>query len=100
MTTVADTVATDEERVLDLCEQLLRTHDPKALKAREFLGAQFDAGLGWVHFPEGEGGLGLSPRLQKTINERLTAAGAPVAYYRNPIGHGMSAPTIVTHGSE
>ena len=64
------------------------------------LGAQFDLGLAWVHFPEGHGGLGASPKLQKTINERLAAAGAPQAYYRNPIGHGMSAPTIVVHGSE
>ena len=28
--------------------------------AVEFLGAQFDLGLAWVHFPEGHGGLGLS----------------------------------------
>jgi alkylation response protein AidB-like acyl-CoA dehydrogenase len=53
-----------------------------------------------VHFPEGHGGLGLSPRLQKLANETLWAAGAPHAAARNPIGHGMGAPTVVTHGSE
>ena len=29
-----------------------------------FRGAQFDRGLAWVHFPEGCGGLGLSPKMQ------------------------------------
>src|SRR3954451_551434 len=97
---LAEATSTDEQTVLDKIEKLLAEHDPKTTDAVTFLGAQFDAGLAWVHFSEGNGGLGLSPKLQKTINERLAAAGAPVAYYRNPIGHGMSAPTIVTHGSE
>ena len=64
-----------------------------------FLEAQYDLGLAWVHFPEGCGGLGLSPKLQNTINERLFGAGAPVPFSRNPIGVGMCAPTIVEHGS-
>ena len=66
----------------------------------EFLGAQFDRGLAWVHFPEGLGGLGLSPRLQTRINERVFAAGGPSAYYRNPIGYGMCGPTVVEWGSQ
>src|SRR5205807_10665745 len=49
---------------------------------------------------EGYGGLGLSPKLQNTINAKLFGAGAPVPYGRNPIGHGMCAPTLVTHGTE
>src|SRR5689334_7019822 len=97
---LAEANKTDEQVVLEKIDQLLAEHDPKTADPVEFLGAQFDLGLAWVHFPEGNGGLGLSPKLQKTINERLAAAGAPVAYYRNPIGHGMSAPTIVMHGSE
>ncbi len=40
-----------------------------------FLGAQFDRGLAWVHFPEGNGGLGLNPKLQKLVNERVYAGG-------------------------
>ena len=97
---LAEAERTDEAAVADRIDELLAKHDPKTTDANEFLGAQFDAGLAWVHFPEGNGGLGLSPKLQTVINERLSAAGAPVAYYRNPIGYGMSAPTIVTHGSE
>jgi alkylation response protein AidB-like acyl-CoA dehydrogenase len=101
MTTVAEpTIASDEQRVLALCEELLAAHPPADTSGIEFLGAQYDLGLAWVHFPEGYGGLGLSPKLQRTINERLLGAGAPNPYYRNPIGHGMGAPTVVTHGSE
>jgi len=93
-------VASDEQRVRDLCEELLSAHDPKATASAAFLGAQYDAGLAWVYFPEGEGGLGLAPSLQNVINERLWGAGAPISAARNPIGHGMGAPTIVAHGSD
>jgi alkylation response protein AidB-like acyl-CoA dehydrogenase len=92
--------AVDEAHVLRLCEQLLAELDPKTTPAEEFLGRQYDLGLGWVHFPEGYGGLGASPKLQKVINETLQEAGAPNAAVRNVIGHGMGAPTVVTHGSE
>jgi alkylation response protein AidB-like acyl-CoA dehydrogenase len=95
---MATTVQTDEQRVVDLCRDLLASHDPKA-DPTGFLGAQYDRGLAWVHFPEGSGGLGLSPKLQNTINQTLWAEGAPIAYARNPIGYGMCAPTVVTHGS-
>jgi alkylation response protein AidB-like acyl-CoA dehydrogenase len=90
----------EEQQVLERCAQLLDVHHPGATPARQFLGTQFDLGLAWVHFPEGFGGLGLSPRLQKTINERLGQAKAPSAAARNPIGYGMGAPTILTHGSD
>ncbi|GIU88714.1 MAG: acyl-CoA dehydrogenase [Acidimicrobiia bacterium] len=94
------TVTTDDQRVVEACDRLLAEHDPKSTPATEFLGAQYDAGLAWVHFPPGAGGLGLSPKLQTTINARLAAAGAPHPYGRNPIGYGMCAPTIVVHGTE
>ncbi len=86
--------------VLERLDQLMTDHPPAEVPAREFLGAQFDAGLAWVHFPEGRGGLGLSPQLQQVVNQRLAAERAPVAMARNPIGHGMGAPTVVTHGSD
>ncbi len=91
---------TEERQVLDRCEDLLRLHDPADVAPNVFLEAQYDAGLAWVHFPEGYGGLGLSPRLQRTVAERLAKAHAPLPYARNPIGYGMGAPTLVTHGSD
>jgi alkylation response protein AidB-like acyl-CoA dehydrogenase len=93
-------VTADEQRVTQLCDELLAKLDPRSTPHAEFLGAQYDLGLAWVHYPEGSGGLGLSPKLQNTINAKLFAAGAPIPYARNPIGTGMCAPTIVTHGSE
>jgi alkylation response protein AidB-like acyl-CoA dehydrogenase len=91
---------TDEARVLGACEALLDVHPPSSTSDVEFLGAQFDHGLAWVHFPEGQGGLGVGPKLQKVVNDRLGSAGAPSPYGRNPIGHGMGAPTVVSHGSD
>ncbi len=94
----SSSVSTDEQQVIDLCDQLLADHDVS--NTIDFLGAQFDAGLAWVHFDEGHGGLGLSPKLQSTINTHLAAGGAPNAHYRNPIGYGMGAPTVHTHGTD
>ena len=100
MTTLVTPATTDEQRVNDLVDQLLEQFPPKQVSTEVFLGAQFDLGLAWVHFPEGHGGLGLNPKLQKAINERVFAAGAPNPVYRNPIGHGMTGPTVVAWGSE
>src|SRR5438270_10773386 len=101
MTSTLDTsVGSDEKLVNDHIDQLLAEHDPKSSQPKDFLGAQYDLGLAWVHFPEGYGGLGVSPKLQRNVQERVTAAGGPQPYLRNPIGHGMGAPTVVTHGSE
>jgi len=102
--TVTDTpaaaAASDEDLVTSLCRQLLEEQPPHDTDPATFLGRQFDLGLAWVHFPEGRGGLGRSPKLQKLINETLVGAGAPIAAYRNIIGHGMGAPTVVAHGTD
>jgi alkylation response protein AidB-like acyl-CoA dehydrogenase len=98
-TTLEATVAGDEKLVSERIDQLLAEHDPHQTDVTTFLGAQFDLGLAWVHFPEGEGGLGVSPGLQRVVIDRLTAAGAPNAYFRNPIGAGMGAPTVAAHGT-
>jgi alkylation response protein AidB-like acyl-CoA dehydrogenase len=101
MSAITHPSATDAEaRVVELTERLLRDHPPASTPVLEFLGAQFDLGLAWVHFAAGDGGLGLPPRLQDAVNARLRAARAPTAAGRNPIGFGMGAPTVATHGSE
>ncbi len=97
---IAATPQSEDDEILALCHQLLAELPPAETDPVVFLGRQFDLGLAWVHFAEGHGGLGRSPRLQKLINETLQGAGAPIAAYRNIIGHGMGAPTIVTHGTE
>jgi alkylation response protein AidB-like acyl-CoA dehydrogenase len=100
MTMTESRLSADEQRVSDLVDELLAEFPPKSTSPFDFLGAQFDKGLAWVHFPEGNGGLGLNPKLQKIVVERLQAEGAPSAMYRNPIGYGMCGPTVVVWGSE
>ena len=66
----------------------------------EFLGACYDAGLSWVHFPEGQGGLGVSRGLQAVADRILQGAGGPVPLGLNPMGYGMAAPTIREHAQD
>jgi alkylation response protein AidB-like acyl-CoA dehydrogenase len=93
------TTSTEAALVSERIDQLLSEHDPKGDRL-EFFGAQFDLGLGWVHFPEGLGGLGVSPSHQIEVNHRLVAAGAPHPAMYNIIGYGMGAPTVLTHGTD
>src|SRR3954451_326322 len=100
MTTVETRTSRDEDRVQGLVDKLLDEHPPATTDHQEFLGAQFDAGLAWIHFDEGHGGLGLPPGLQRVVQDRLAKVHAPHPYPRNPIGYGMGAPTVFTHGSD
>lgn len=90
----------DEQLVRSHVADLLSQLPAKTTKPIEFLGKQFDLGLAWVHFPVGSGGLGVSPKFQKIINEEIGKAGGPNAYARNPIGYGMCGPTVVEWGSD
>jgi alkylation response protein AidB-like acyl-CoA dehydrogenase len=80
--------------------ELLARFPPTSTPTEEFLGAQYDLGLAWVDWPEGEGGLGVSAKLQEAVIRRLYDAGAPSARLRNPIGVGHAAPTIAVHGTD
>ena len=100
MTVTESSATTDEQRVEALVDELLEKFPPTSTDPVTFLGEQFDRGLAWVHFPEGLGGLGVNPKLQKNINERVFAAGGPNAGYRNPIGYGMCGPTVAVWGSD
>lgn len=89
---------TDElhERVRDL----IAAHDPATTDRLEFLNARFDAGLAWVHFPVGLGGLGLPRASQPVVDAELAAANAPDNDPRRiGIGLGMAAPTILAFGT-
>ena len=80
-------------------DAFLAEHDPAEESQTEFRGHQYDAGLAWVHYPVGFGGLGLPRRLQRTVERRLRAAGAqpadPSTFFWALIG-----PTILTHGTD
>ncbi len=91
--------ATTIERVDAAIDALLAAHDPSSEDDLAFRGHRYDAGLAWVHFPEGFGGLGLKPELNRHVERRLRAAGAaptdPSTFFMN-----LAGPTIVTHGTD
>ena len=80
-------------------DALLADHDPTSESYAEFRGHQFDAGLAWVKWPKGEGGLGVAPQLQKHVNKRLADAGAPATEAKQFFMY-LAGPTIATHGDE
>src|SRR5262249_18314431 len=100
-TTDAEPTTTDPDarRIADLVDALIADVDPATTDPIEFRGAQFDRGLAWVGFPEGDGGLGLNPKLQRDVDARLRAAGAKGPTSGRFFGMFLAAPTIVTHGS-
>jgi hypothetical protein len=57
--------------------QVVEAHDPRTTPLHELLGAVYDAGLAWVHFPVGLGGLGVSRGPQARTDEVLQGAGRP-----------------------
>jgi len=94
--TIPTSDTTGEALVNARLDTLLAEH--RAADTVEFLGAMYDLGLANVSFPEGFGGLGVSPGLQRTVVERVVAAGGPAP--RVSIGLGMAAPTIAVHGTD
>ena len=97
--TAATTNNSEETQVTSAIDALLSENDPKKMSYEEFRGAQFDHGLAWVYFDEGNGGLGVNPVLQRQVEGRLRDAGAspmkPAMFFMH-----LAAPTIHTHGSE
>jgi alkylation response protein AidB-like acyl-CoA dehydrogenase len=85
--------------VIERVEALLAAHPPASTEPEVFWGAQFDAGLAWVQFPEGRGGLGADRELQPVVHERLARAGAPRPEPVNLIGVSMAGPTLFEHGT-
>jgi alkylation response protein AidB-like acyl-CoA dehydrogenase len=89
----------DLQKVEAALDTLLADHDPNAEGYHEFRGHQFDAGLAWVQFAEGNGGLGVAPQMQQVVNKRLTEAGAEPTNAAQFFMF-LAGPTIVTHGDE
>ena len=69
-------VSSNDATVLDSAiDAFLAENDPKAMDNVAFRGARFDHGLAWVHFPEGNGGLGLRPDLNRVVERRMRERG-------------------------
>src|SRR3954449_11978524 len=67
-------LVTDDELV-ERTDALLKEVDAHSVDQFTFRGAQFDAGLALVHFPEGKGGLGLNRSKQTLVDNVLRKAG-------------------------
>jgi alkylation response protein AidB-like acyl-CoA dehydrogenase len=91
-------VDVNEAEIKERVAAFLAEHDPSGDRL-EFLRARFDAGLAWVWFPEGLGGLGVARELQQVVEREL--AGTPqIDTGVQGIGLGMAAPTILVFGTE
>jgi alkylation response protein AidB-like acyl-CoA dehydrogenase len=89
------------EALRERVRAFLAENDPAEMGKQDFLNARFDAGLAWVHYPAGLGGLGLSRTLQGVVDAEFAAAAAPLNDPdKNGIGLGMAAPTILAYGSD
>ncbi|MCA9506409.1 MAG: acyl-CoA dehydrogenase family protein [Spirochaetaceae bacterium] len=94
--------AIGEEALRARVRELLAAAHPDEVDRVTFRRAQYDHGLAWVHFPEGYGGLGLSPGLQAIVDDEI-ARHARTTYadlVLNPIGIGMGAPTVLAYAPE
>ncbi|MDP4502839.1 acyl-CoA dehydrogenase family protein [Nonomuraea turcica] len=88
----------NEAEIKERVAAFLGEHDPGGDRPA-FLRARFDAGLAWVWFPEGLGGLGVARELQQVVEREL--AGTPqINTGVQGIGLGMAAPTILAFGTE
>ncbi|WP_338674371.1 acyl-CoA dehydrogenase family protein [Streptomyces sp. SCSIO 30461] len=92
---------TDAHELRSRTREFLAARPPAGTDRADFLKARFDAGLAWVHYPPGLGGLGAPRTLQAVVDAELAAAGAPDNDPRRiMIGLGMAAPTILAYGTE
>jgi alkylation response protein AidB-like acyl-CoA dehydrogenase len=91
-----------EEEIRRRVRALLDEANPDRVDQFTFRSKQFDHGLALVHFPEGYGGLGVSPRLQAVVSDEIRKHAKTVYddMMINPIGIGMGMPTVLTHGTE
>ncbi len=93
--------AVDADELRRRVRDLLEAHPPATTEPLDFLRARFDAGLAWVHYPAGLGGLDAPRSLQAVVDAELAAAGAPDNDPRRiGIGLGMAAPTILGFGTD
>jgi len=97
--THASALLAELEQVDPAIDALLARLDPASTPDAEFRGARYDAGLAWVHFPPGFGGLGIRPELNRHVEKRFRDAGSaasdPTMFFMH-----LAGPTIVTHGTD
>ncbi|TQC49215.1 acyl-CoA dehydrogenase [Rhodococcus sp. WS4] len=92
--TTAPPATTSETLVEETARRVVAEHPPATTPLPELMGAWYDAGLTWVHFPLGLGGLDAPRSMQPLANRILREAGGPEPRTVNTIGYGIVAGTI------
>ncbi|GAA1827554.1 acyl-CoA dehydrogenase family protein [Pseudonocardia ailaonensis] len=95
-----DDTAADEQAVSERITEFLADVAARPADKREIWARQFDAGLAWVDFPVGFGGMGVGRGLRALVTARLRAAGIRESSTANGIGVSLTAPLLVSHGTE
>ena len=99
---MAEVQTMSEEELRTRTRALLDEVHPEKTKSIPFRRKQYQHGLAWVHFPEGHGGLGLSPKMNVVVSDELSKH-SKVVHHDPPasiIGIGMGAPVVLTYGTE
>ncbi|MFJ3667403.1 acyl-CoA dehydrogenase family protein [Streptomyces sp. NPDC090106] len=92
--TASPATTPDAELVEATARRVVAEHPPATTPLPELMGAWYDAGLTWVHFPVGLGGLDAPRSLQPLANRVMREAGGPEPRTVNTIGYGIVAGTI------
>ncbi len=99
---MSDHVQMSEDELRKRTRALLDEVHPEKTDSIPFRRKQFEHGLAWVHFPEGCGGLGLSPKMNVVVQDEIQKH-SKVVHHDPPaslIGIGMGAPVVLTYGTE
>jgi len=99
---MADHATMSEEELRERTRALLDEVHPETTASIPFRQKQYEHGLAWVHFPEGYGGLGLSPKMNVIVSDEISKH-SKVVHHDPPasiIGIGMGAPVVLTYGTE
>ena len=99
---MAEHASMSEEELRKRTRALLDEVHPERDDSATFRRKQFEHGLAWVHFPEGHGGLGLSPKMNVVVQDEI-GKHSKIIHHDPPasiIGIGMGAPVVLTYGTE
>ena len=99
---MTDAPKVDEEKLRARVRSLLEEVHPETTGAIPFRRAQYAHGLAMVHFPEGYGGLGLSPKMNYVVRDEIMKHSKIFhdTRHASAIGIGMGAPVVLTYADD
>ena len=99
---MSEFAAIDEAELRERTRALVDELHPEQTDSQSFREKQYEHGLALVHFPEGFGGLGLSPKMNYVVRDEILQHSK--VYYDHPpasiIGIGMGMPVVNTYATD